>query len=257
MVAGCERYLIKLAYDGTDFHGFQLQKGERTVQGELEQALERVCGCRVRIRYAGRTDAGVHAKAQFVDFKCPLGLSKISLLRALNSALPWDVRVLGVECVPESFHSQYDAIFRDYTYLVYNAPVIPPFFARYSWHIKKPLDISGMVKVKSIFEGERDFTYLCDSEAVGRRIRRVYFLRVGKFGKWIIINIRADGFLKGMVRYIVGILVGVARNRLQIEDVKTIMKGNYVFRPKAPPCGLFLSRVCYESVRIMEDFDDN
>ncbi len=165
---------------------------------------------------------------------------------ALNSLLPKDIRILHIDTVNYDFHSRYDALYREYTYFIFNGKTSMPFFYRYSWHIRDSLDIDAMKNAKYLFEGEKDFQFVSNELQHKNCIRKVDFIRIKAYKNFIIINIRANGFLRGMVRNITGILVSFGRNTLKINDSDNIIrKGTELKSLKAPPNGLFLTKVGY------------
>ncbi len=225
----------------------QLQPNADTIQSRIENALKLIYKKPIRINYAGRTDAGVHALSQYIDFLPPsFNIEKNNLLKALNSVLPHDIRILSIDYKDNDFHSRYSAVYRDYTYLIYNKRLENPFFYRYSWHIPYKLDIDLMKNVKHIFEGTKDFEFVANEDKEKNCTRNVHFLRIKKVGSFVIIHIRANGFLRGMVRNIVGSLVVSNKNTLKISDSENIIRFKREFKLfKAPPNGLFLTKVKY------------
>lgn len=240
--------MARVAYDGTNYHGFQIQPNGDTVQERIEKSLDIIYRQRVRINCSGRTDTGVHALSQYVDFMPPVDNIPVeNLQRALNSLLPKDIKVVKLSAVDSDFHSRYSALYRDYTYLIYNSEVASPFLCRYVWHIPHRIDIESMKRIKSVFEGVRDFELMANEPNGKNCVRHVHFLRIKRFKNFVIIHIRANGFLRGMVRNIVGNLVAFSRNTLKmgmsdnIIDTKAAIKSR-----KAPPNGLFLTKVGYK-----------
>ena len=240
--------MAKVAYDGTNYHGFQIQPSDDTVQERIEKALEIIYKQDIRINYSGRTDTGVHAFSQYIDFISPFdSLECHNLMSALNSLLPKDIRILNVEYAPEGFHSRYSAIFRDYVYFVYNRNLPTPFFYRYAWHILDVIDIDKMKRAKHVFEGKKDFYFTANEPKDKNCIRRVHFIHIKKIRGFIIVHIRADGFLRGMVRNIVGSLVAISKNILKIDTINNIIQQPAEIKShKAPPNGLFLTKVHYQ-----------
>ncbi len=160
--------------------------------------------------------------------------------------MPKDIRVLNVYQVDNDFHSRYKAVFREYTYFIYTKKVCSPFFYRYSWHVKDFVDIEAIKRVKHHFEGERDFEFVSNEQPGKNCIRNVHFVRIKKIKGFVVINIRANGFLRGMVRNIVGILTAYGRNTLKINIGDNIILTQTELKSlKAPPNGLFLTKVNY------------
>lgn len=239
---------LTLAYDGTDFAGFQVQPGRRTVQGELTAALEKILGERVGVIGAGRTDAGVHARAQVANFQTAARLPVERLPAALNSCLPPDITVWRAEEVPARFHARYDARGKTYRYLIDRAPHRAPFLRRYSWHLTLPLDAAAMRAAAAPLCGEHDFSSFCAAgSASPNHVRTLQRLAVGEEGDLLLVEAKADGFLYKMVRNLVGTLVEVGRGALAAEDVERILAGRdrRLAGPTAPPQGLILWEVEY------------
>jgi len=189
----------------------------------------------------------VHALAQYIDFNPPKdNMEPDNLLKAVNSVLPKDIRILSVLKAEDDFHARYKALYREYTYFIFNNPVENPFFLRYSWHIKEHLDIQAMKNIKHLFEGEKDFGFVANEPEHKNCVRKVHFIRIKRIRGFVIINIRANGFLRGMVRNIVGILAAFGRNTLKINFSDNIIRSHTELKSlKAPPNGLFLTKVNY------------
>ncbi len=217
-----------------------------TIQEILEKALTRIFKEPIRINYAGRTDAGVHAFCQVIDFAPPFFIDKDALKKGLNSVLPKDIRVFKVFEVKDSFHSRYSAKFREYVYFVFNGNVLPPFWKDYVWHVPLRLDIERIKEFVHVFVGKKDFSFVANEPKNKSCVREVYFFRVKRLKNFVIFHVRANGFLRGMVRNMVGLAVGYSLMRLQKDE-----SGNIIFNVgnvksfKAPAKGLFLRRVGY------------
>jgi len=245
-----DRHLkLTLAYDGTDFAGWQVQPGERTVQGALEAAFADLAGEPVAVTGAGRTDAGVHALGQVAHAETTLALPPAAIAGALNSRLQDDVLVTGVEEAPQGFHARYSAVSRRYLYLIGLSP--SPLWRRRRWHVSYALDRHAMAEAAARLEGERDFSTfaLSGSEPNHHRCRvmSVSLEWEPRYGGMLLFSIEADRFLRGMVRSIVGTLVEVGRGRTTPEDVETVLAAldRSAAGPTAPPWGLYLERVTY------------
>jgi len=193
-----------IEYDGTDFAGSQYQPRMRTVQGELEEALNRLTGERVRIRLAGRTDAGVHATGQVIAFTDSGRLSVEALMEALNGTLPPDVAVRDMRRVPARFHPRYAARYREYRYTVWNGPR-SPLRERMALGLRAPLDTAAMARAGSAFIGRHDFQAFGATDRSS--VRTVIAVRVRREGRLVTIDVRADAFLRGMVRRMVAVLL--------------------------------------------------
>ncbi|MDK2882562.1 MAG: tRNA pseudouridine38-40 synthase [Bacillota bacterium] len=240
---------LTLAYDGTDFAGFQVQPKARTVQGELSAALGRILGEEVKVIGAGRTDAGVHARAQVVNFHTAARIPLERLPAALNSCLPRDVTVWQAEEVPAEFHARYSAKTKVYRYLMEVAPYPSPFLRRFSWHLPFPLDVAAMRAAAEELTGEHDFTSFCAAGGAAKsHVRTLRRLAVAEEGGLIAVEAAADGFLYKMVRNLVGTLVEVGRGVLKPEDMGRILaaRDRKAAGPTAPPQGLILWHIDYE-----------
>lgn len=244
------RYRAALAYDGTGYHGFQRQaNAASTIQGELEAALERICGQVVSVTGAGRTDAGVHAVGQVVAFDLAWQHTPADLQDALNANLPDDVAVMGVEAAAPGFHPRYDAVSRTYRYCLYSAPVRDPLRNRLAWHLRLAPDTELMNRAAGCLLGERDFSTFGTPPQGENPVRRVAEAR------WEALpgtdeqhfTITANAFLYKMVRSIVGTLVMVGQGRLSVDEFRDALAACERSRsgPAAPPHGLTLMAVNY------------
>lgn len=246
--------MIRLAYDGTDFAGYQIQPADRTVQGVLEAALHTLHNYPVKTSCAGRTDAGVHAVGQYVSFASDhSGISPTQFAPALNSLLPGDVSVVGAREVPTSFHAQYDARLRHYRYYLYCAPVIMPHRRRYAWRIPQFPVIERLNRDAAALVGTHDFvTFATVREEPRTTVREVRYAVFRASGDSLVFEIGATGFLRRMVRSLVGTLIERERGRLRGEIPPDTMQ-ELLRRGErnsagttAPPWGLFLHEVDYE-----------
>jgi tRNA pseudouridine38-40 synthase len=241
--APARRYRARVEYDGTDFFGFQVQPGVRTVQGELETALARLGnGERQPVDGAGRTDAGVHAMGQVIAFTYAGRLSVEELGRALDALLPGDVAIRDVRRAASAFHPRHAARYREYRYTVWNGPR-SPLRERTALGVRSLLDTAAMERAGSAFIGRHDFSAF--GAADRQPVRTVHAVRVRRSGQLVTIDVRADAFLRGMVRRMVAILLEVGRGKLNETDVRTALAAR---RPAldgaaAPAKGLCLRRV--------------
>jgi tRNA pseudouridine38-40 synthase len=252
-------YKLTLQYDGTDFQGWQIQDGQRTVQGELVRALSLLEGEAVAVHGAGRTDAGVHAVAQVANVKLlrRAGLMPERLRGAINGNSPRDVRVINVETVADDFHARFSAHGKTYSYRIFNAAFMSPFWARYALHEARPLDVEQMQSAAELFIGEHDWTTFSAAQTdVSSRVRRVTELSVetgwserGR-GHLISITISAGGFLRYMVRSIVGALLALGRGEINEEAIKCAIETKdrtlLTAASTAPAYGLTLMQVHYD-----------
>jgi tRNA pseudouridine38-40 synthase len=237
------RYRATVEYDGTDFSGFQLQPGARTVQGELEAALARLGdGERQPVDGAGRTDAGVHATGQVIAFTYSGRLPADRLLEALNGNLPRDVAVRDLRRAPRGFHPRYAARYREYRYTIWNGPR-SPLRERTALLVRSPLDTAAMARAAGVFVGRHDFSAF--GEAAVQPVRTVHSVRVRRVGRLVTVDVRADAFLRGMVRRMVAALLEVGKGTMDDAGVAAALAGT---RPAldgaaAPARGLCLRRV--------------
>ncbi|MCL6518647.1 MAG: tRNA pseudouridine(38-40) synthase TruA [Armatimonadetes bacterium] len=235
-------------YDGTDFFGFQKQPKVRTVQGELEAALGELLNEPVRVIGAGRTDAGVHATGQVISFRAG-GTIPIDRFRpALNGILPKDIRIKTVEQVSDEFHARYSAKARTYVYSILNREIPSALLERYTWQIIQPLDIEKMIAAAQKLIGIHDFaSFGMPDKASGSTIRNLWECRIWRQKDLVLIKIKANAFLRGMARAIVGTLVEVGQEVLPVEGIVEILaaRNRQAVRLTAPPQGLFLVKVDY------------
>jgi len=241
-----QNYKIVLAYDGTDFRGWQRQPGERTVQGALEDAVFKITRKKTTVHGAGRTDAGVHARGQAASFRVTTRLPNEDLLRAFNAVLPWDIRILTLEKTAPDFHARKSAKSKVYEYRIVAARRISPFDFRYALHWPYPLNLRAMRTAARLFSRRADFTAF-SSNRERNPVRTVRRSEIRKKGDEIVYTIEAEGFLRYMVRTIVGTLLEVGRGKLVPEEVETIFrrKDRLLAGPTAPAKGLCLVRVDY------------
>ena len=237
------RYRATVEYDGTDFDGFQVNPGKRTVQGVLETALARLGdGVEQRVDGAGRTDAGVHASGQVIGFTYTGRLTVRDLGRALDALLPGDVTVRDVRRAPDGFNPRYAARYREYRYTVWNGPP-SPLRERTALGVRIPLDTAAMARAGSAFIGRNDF------RAFGARdrspVRTVMEVRVRRQGRLVTIDVRADSFLRGMVRRMVAVLLEVGLGKMDETTVRAALAGPGpgLDGAAAPSKGLCLRRV--------------
>ncbi|CCH48987.1 tRNA pseudouridine(38-40) synthase TruA [Pseudodesulfovibrio piezophilus] len=246
------RIRLTLAYDGTDFSGWQLQPHDRTVQGDLEKALGRILGHSPRVHGSGRTDSGVHAMGQVCHFDCPPERADIPWQRALNSMLPTDIRVLESARVPEMFHARYSATGKIYEYVLWHTrEFCLPQRRRFVWACGS-VDYSLMLAGADALLGEHDFAAFQNVgtpvKSTVRTVSDISF-RTGLSEHETVWRFEANGFLKQMVRNIVGCLVACGRGRITPQEVRGLLKGrNRMAAPAtAPPQGLSLASVLYSS----------
>lgn len=251
--------LLTIEYDGSEFSGWQRQPERRTVQGELERVLSKVCGTEVKLNGTSRTDAGVHALGQRASFKLESGIPTDKIKLAANNILAGgknlasqvgDARILSVEEMPAEFHARFDSKGKMYRYVIYNGKEQNIFRRKYCYQVVNPLDIEQMKKAAEHIVGTHDFA--CFQSAGGQErettVRTVYSLNVFKDHEDVVIEIAGDGFLYNMVRIITGTLVEVGLGKRKPEELVEIIKSADRTKAghKAPAEGLYLVEVYYE-----------
>jgi tRNA pseudouridine38-40 synthase len=283
LVAAPQTWKLTLAYDGTDFSGWQTQPGERTIQGELQAALRRITGESPLPQGSGRTDAGVHALGQVASFELQARVPPENLQLALNRTLPAAIRIIETRTVANTFHARHSALAKTYEYRVFRQPVCPPFLARYVHACPWPMDLELLQRSARLFEGEHDFLSFAATdpdlasrkraanqepgqdlnapgfpETIGKKgAIRTIFSSNWEQGDWdqdrsecgqlFIYRVRGSGFLHHMVRNLVGTMLDVGRGHLDIEKIPSILaaRSRAAAGPTAPAQGLFLKSVEY------------
>ena len=247
-------FKLLIQYDGTDFHGWQVQENQRTVQGELERTISLLENSEVAVVGSGRTDAGVHAEGQVANIRLNRAFTPDKLLAAINGNLWRDVRILSVEKASDDFHARFSAKGKTYVYRVVNAPVMSPFWLRYAHHEVRPLDVNKMNDAARFFLGEHDWTAFSAARSdVENRVRTVREFTVESFwdtrarASIIEFRISANGFLRYMVRSIVGTMLEVGRGEKDFDTIQTAIVGGdrSLAGNTAPANGLTLLRVNY------------
>lgn len=249
-----QRICLTLRYDGTRYHGWQVQKNAVTVQALLQDAIEAVTGVRSDVTGCSRTDAGVHARMFCCAFETESALRGEKLAAALNAHLPSDVAVYACRETENSFHPRYDAKGKRYIYRIWNGSVRNPFEAAYAWHRNRPLQEELLDKAARLFVGTHDFAaFQAAGSSVKDTVRTVYECRVERHGDMVEFVVVANGFLYNMVRIMVGTLMAVADGKLQAEDIRAILVSGKREQagPTAPPHGLFLDRVYYSEEEML------
>jgi len=242
-------YKLVLEYDGSNYHGWQRQKGLLTIQEVVETRLAIMTQAPVRLVGAGRTDAGVHARGQVANFFSETRIPPARLLRGLNSLLPDDIVALALISVPEEFHARFEASSKIYEYRIHNGPIAPALGRQYAWHISRPLRWSSMVKCLKLLEGRHDFSSFQAAGSSVRSTERVVLATeitaVGEYTR--LITIEANGFLRHMVRNIVGTLVDVGSGKHAEEVFSAVLaaRNRQQAGMTAPARGLCLLEVRY------------
>lgn len=238
---------LSLQYDGTDYSGWQVQPNGPTIQGLLTEVLTRIEGMPVTVYGAGRTDAGVHANQQVANYFTARTMTCEKFRRAINGNLPRDIRVTNVEQVSADFHARFSAQGKHYRYQVARSEFVSPFDYRYFYHYPYLLDIASMRLAAQFLEGEHDFAAFataCEQETTTRTITG---LEIIETGDKLIFEVSGNGFLRHMVRTLVGTLIEVGRGKIAVADMETILQHRDRSKagPTAPACGLILYRVKY------------
>jgi len=238
--------MLTVCFDGTDFHGWQRQPDKRTVQGVLENSLAKITLKKISIIGAGRTDAGVHAREQVANFKASLNIKEIELAKALNSLLPDDVRLISLKKRDINFHARKTAKSKIYQYRIFNSPHISPFLLRYVYQWSSPLNVKLMKEAAPLFIREADFSCFSSNRLLNP-VRIIMRSEIKKRNKEIIYTIEANGFLRYMVRTIVGTLLEIGKGKIRPENIEEIFKKNKraLAGPTAPAKGLCLMKVNY------------
>lgn len=241
-------YRITLAYDGTNYSGWQLQVIQLTLQGALEAALERLEGAPVTTFAAGRTDLGVHAEGQVVSFRLTKEWTNQELRRALNGNLPPDIRVTEALKVADSFHARADATSKTYRYRIFTGEIMNPLWGRYAWHYPYPLDIEKLIEDSRVLAGTHDFTAFTVTDCTTRtRVRTVTEVRIERDRELLTLFFSGDGFLRYQVRTMVAALVEVNRGRLRAGSMAELIerRDRKLIGASAPALGLTLLKVEY------------
>lgn len=244
-----QNYKFTITYDGNAYHGWQIQPHGPTIQGTIEKALETIVQQKCRLTASGRTDAGVHAYGQVAHVLIDTQIPASRLQKGINSLLPPDISIVGCEIVPAKFHARFDAQKKLYRYQIINGPYPVPIGRQYVWQIFQPLDLAAMQEATGYLIGEHDFKTF---ESAGSP--RNHTTRHILSAKWeeprkqhLTFEIEANGFLKQMVRNIVGTIVDVGKGRFQPEDIPRMLaaQNRSVAGQTAPAAGLFLVEVTY------------
>jgi tRNA pseudouridine38-40 synthase len=240
-------YRIVLEYDGTDYSGWQRQPGLPTVQGALEEALTRVATLESPLYAAGRTDAGVHARGQVVNFHGSIKPAPEAMPAALNSFLPPDIVVRGCGEVGEDFNARSSALAREYMCFVYRGEYPSPFNRRFTLHYPDRLDTAAMEKALGVIAGEHDFAAFCRREEGKTSVREVYEAELLQDGAMLTIRVKANAFVWMMMRMLCGSLLEVGRGKWSVGRFREVLEAgdNAASGPALPPLGLFLEKVFY------------
>jgi len=233
------RMSIVVSYDGTDFHGWQVQPGLPTIQSTIEAVVSQLEGRPVPVEGSGRTDAGVHALGVCAAFNLENPIPVDNLRRAMNKLLPPEIRILDVSERPENFHPRFGAIAKTYEYRIWREEICPPFIHRYVLHHPFPLDEAAMCNAAARFVGEHDFTAFAstdESDATSKsKVRHIFESRMWRTDEILHFRVRGSGFLKHMVRHMTGFLLEVGKGNYLPEDLNHYLKGAPAKVPQSAP----------------------
>jgi tRNA pseudouridine38-40 synthase len=248
-LAVATKIILIIEYEGTRYHGFQVQAKLPTIQGEMERALGKLTGQRRRVMAASRTDAGVHARGQVVSFRTGSHLPVLTFVSGLNHYLPGDIAVKAAYRVGSSVNLRRDAVSREYRYCILNSPTRSPIRRQFAYCVPGELNIETMNEACRVLVGEHDFASFASQMDVGRKgtVRNVYRARVEREEELVVFNMVANSFLPHQVRNTVGVLLKVGLGRMNIGEVLGIMEARKpgLAGPTVPACGLCLERVNY------------
>ena len=246
------RFKLTIAYDGSQYHGWQVQKGQVTVQQRVEEAFQKLFPSVKRVHSSSRTDTGVHALGMVIhvdlsETECQMDFYKLQM--ALNACLPEDIRVVKATRAKNDFHARFDAKGKQYRYVIWNAPAMNPLLLGRAWHVSSPLDVERMKKAAKVFVGKKDFKSFATTREyeMETTVRRVTRCEVRKRGPEIVVIIDGEGFLYKMCRGIVGTLVRVGDGKLNQKNIHSIFRkrDRRVGGMNAPAGGLTLVKVNY------------
>jgi tRNA pseudouridine38-40 synthase len=233
---------LSVSYDGSRYHGWQRQDNAMTVQEMIEEKLQIMVGVEIRLTASGRTDAGVHALHQTCNFRTSTSIPPDSLRKGLNALLPDDIFIKDAQNVSFDFHSRYDCKSKMYEYRILNREAPDIFRRKYVWHIRRPLDIDGVCHCMDLLKGTRDFSSFKSTGSENKDpVRTIFLAEFGGVKGDLLFRVKADGFLRHMVRNIVGTLVDVGRGKITPTQFKEILDSRDRQKAgiKAPPQGLF------------------
>ncbi len=243
------KIVLIVEYDGTNYHGFQLQANQPTIQGEIEEALYKLTGERTRIIAASRTDAGVHARGQVVSFRTKSSLAAATFIKGLNHYLPKDIAVKGAHIVADSFNARRDALSREYNYYILNSHTRSPLRQSFCYLVTGELNIEAMNEACRALIGKHDLASFASDLGVviKNTVRTVYRAEIEKDDELAIFNMVANSFLPHQVRNTVGALIRVGLGKMTVDDFHSIIKSGKrgLAGPAAPACGLCLIRINY------------
>jgi len=240
---------VRIMFDGARYHGWQVQKADMTIAGNLESVLSRICGHPVKIHGCGRTDAGVHARRYCANFRTVSSIPVERLPLAVNSLLPPDIAVQSALCVPDDFDANLSCIKKEYTYRIFNSRIRDPFYSDRAYFYPQKLNIAAMKQAAAHFVGRHDFAAV---RSVGTEtkttVRTVFWFEVEENGRFTELRVCADGFLYNMARAMAGTLIYVSEGKIPPDGIPRLLeqKDRRLTGPTVPPGGLYLTRLWYE-----------
>lgn len=240
--------LVEISYDGSRYHGWQIQKNAVTVQEIFQNSVEKVFQSRPDIKGCSRTDSGVHANSYFVSFKTDKNIENERVVTALNTYLPKDIAVLSCRQADDDFHARYSVKSKEYIYKIYNGKIRNPFYNHYAFHYRYPIDADYLNREAKAFIGTYDFSGFCSSHSgVEDTVRTVKNFEVFRKDDMVYFKVEADGFLYNMVRIMVGTLLFISEGKIKEGALKEIIesKNRRLAGKTAPPDGLYLNKVNY------------
>ena len=243
-----KNYLVTIAYDGTDYHGWQVQPNGITVQQTVQDGIEKILGVRENVVGCSRTDAGVHANEFCFNMKTERELVPFRFIGAMNAVLPDDIAVKDCKEVPLNFHARYDCKGKEYVYKIWNSPQRNPFYEGRCLHYKKKLDVEFLNNQAQSFAGTHDFISFCAAKSgVEDTVRTVEYFNVESCDEEVIFKVKADGFLYNMVRIMVGTLLEISEGKIPPDSLNKIIiaKDRNKAGRTAPAHGLYLNKVFY------------
>lgn len=243
-----KRLLIEIKYDGSFYHGWQVQKNAVTIQETFQNAVEKVFGERLDVKGCSRTDSGVHANMYCLTLDTDMEISDNGVVMALNTYLPKDIAAVGCREVNSDFHPRYSCKTKEYVYKIYNGKIRNPFYADYALHYRYPIDADYLNKEAQAFVGTYDYSGFCSANSdVEDTVRTVKACSVWREGDMVYFRVEADGFLYNMVRIMVGTLLFAAQGKIKSGELTDIIKSKDRRRAgkTAPAQGLYLNRVNY------------
>ena len=242
---------LRLTYNGSAYHGWQIQNNAVTVQGTVESVIEKIFGKHLTVYGCSRTDTGVHANEYYCNFRTEKEMPCSKVVAALNGNLPSDIAVLECEEMNDDFHSRFDCVSKQYVYRIWNSQVKNPFELNTAYHYKYSLDDTVIDKAAKDFIGTYDYKAFCSAgSSVEDTVRTVKHASVTRNGNMVEFRVEADGFLYNMVRIMVGTLIGINENKIDKDSIRNIILSGDRLNAgvTAPPQGLFLDKVYYQEV---------